>query len=209
MLSIGIGALQLMLDRGAEVEWFASGEIWIYAFLTLTGFWVFGVHLATAAEPFIDPRIFADRNFLTGLVFIFVIGVILLASLALLPPMLSTIYGYPTITTGLVMAPRGVGTMVSMLVVGRLVRHRRRADPGGRGAVADGVVAVHDDRLHAADGQLARSSIRASSRAWGWGWSSCRCRPSPLPRWRRISAPTRPACSAWCATSARPSASRR
>ena len=122
MLTIGIGALQLMLDRGAEVEWFASGEIWAYAFLTITGFWVFGVHLATAREPFIDPRILADRNFLTGLVFIFVIGVILLASIALLPPMLATIYGYPTITTGLVMAPRGVGTMVSMILVGRLVR---------------------------------------------------------------------------------------
>ena len=59
---------------------------------------------------------------MTGLVFIFVIGIILLASLALLPPMLSRIFGYPTITTGLVMAPRGVGTMISMLLVGRLVR---------------------------------------------------------------------------------------
>ena len=122
MLTVAIGALQLMLDRGAEVEWFAAVEIWIYGFLTLTGFWVFGVHLATSREPFIDPRIFADRNFLTGLVFIFVIGVILLASLALLPPMLSNIFGYPTITTGLVMAPRGVGTMLSMILVGRLVR---------------------------------------------------------------------------------------
>ena len=63
-----------------------------------------------------------DRNFATGLVFIFVIGIILLASLALLPPMLSTIFGYPTITTGIVMAPRGVGTMISMLIVGRMVR---------------------------------------------------------------------------------------
>lgn len=122
MLTIAIGALQLMLDRGGEVEWFASGEIWLYAFLTITGFWVFAIHIATTREPFIDPRIFADRNFLTGLVFIFVIGVILLASLALLPPMLATIYGYPTITIGLVMAPRGVGTMISMIVVGRLIR---------------------------------------------------------------------------------------
>jgi len=65
---------------------------------------------------------FRDRNFATGLLFIFVIGIILLASLALLPPMLAKIFGYPTITTGLVMAPRGVGTMISMLLVGRLVR---------------------------------------------------------------------------------------
>ncbi|BCH26580.1 EmrB/QacA family drug resistance transporter [Mesorhizobium sp. L-8-10] len=122
MLSLGVGALQLMLDRGAEVDWFSSPEIWIELGLSLTGFWVFVIHLATGENTFIDRKIFADRNFVTGLVFIFVIGVILLASLALLPPMLSNIFGYPTITTGLVMAPRGVGTMISMILVGRLVR---------------------------------------------------------------------------------------
>lgn len=122
MLSLGVGALQLMLDRGAEVDWFSAAEIWIELGLSITGFWVFAIHLMTAENAFIDPRIFADRNFITGLVFIFVIGVILLASLALLPPMLSNIFGYPTITTGLVMAPRGIGTMISMILVGRLVR---------------------------------------------------------------------------------------
>jgi DHA2 family multidrug resistance protein len=121
MLSLGVGALQLMLDRGGEMDWFSSVEIWIEFGLAITGFWVFIVHLLTAENPFIDPKIFLDRNFATGLVFIFVIGVILLASLALLPPMLSTIFGYPTITIGVVMAPRGVGTMISMLVVGRIM----------------------------------------------------------------------------------------
>src|SRR5690606_2956372 len=122
MLSLGVGALQLMLDRGADADWFSSVEIWIELGLAITGFWVFIVHMLTAEHPFIDPKIFLDRNSATGLVFIFVIGVILLASLALLPPMLSTIFGYPTITTGLVMAPRGIGTMISMLIVGRIVR---------------------------------------------------------------------------------------
>jgi len=122
MLSLGVGALQLMLDRGGEVDWFSAVEIWIELGLAITGFWVFAVHMAMSKNTFLDPRIFTDRNFVTGLVFIFVIGVILLASLALLPPMLARIYGYPTITTGLVMAPRGVGTMISMLLVGRLVR---------------------------------------------------------------------------------------
>ena len=122
MLSLGVGALQLMLDRGGEVDWFSSVEIWIELGLTLTGFWVFIVHTVTAEHPFIDPKIFVDRNFVTGLVFIFVIGIILLATLALLPPMLSRIFDYPTITTGLVMAPRGVGTMISMIVVGRLMQ---------------------------------------------------------------------------------------
>jgi DHA2 family multidrug resistance protein len=126
MLSLGVGALQLMLDRGADADWFSSAEIWLELGLSITGFWVFIVHLMTAEHPFIDPKIFLDRNFATGLIFIFVIGVILLASLALLPPMLATIFNYPTITTGLVMAPRGVGTMISMLVVGRVVH---RMDP--------------------------------------------------------------------------------
>lgn len=122
MLSMGIGALQMMLDRGGEVDWFAATETWVYLFLTLTGLWVFVLHIMGADKPFLDPRMFLDRNFATGLVFIFVIGIILLASLALLPPMLARIFGYPTITTGLVMGPRGVGTMASMIMVGRLVQ---------------------------------------------------------------------------------------
>ena len=122
MLSLGVGALQLMLDRGAEVDWFSAAEIWIELGLAITGFWIFAVHLATGRDTFIDPRIFADRNFVTGLVFIFVIGIILLASLALLPPMLARLFGHSTIQTGLIMAPRGVGTMVSMIVVGRIIQ---------------------------------------------------------------------------------------
>jgi drug resistance transporter, EmrB/QacA subfamily len=122
MLSLGVGALQLMLDRGGEVDWFSAYEIWIELALALCGFWIFTVHVATTKHAFVDPKIFTDRNFVTGLVFIFVVGIVLLASLALLPPMLSRIFGYSTITTGLVMAPRGVGTMISMLLVGRLVR---------------------------------------------------------------------------------------
>ncbi|RID92011.1 DHA2 family efflux MFS transporter permease subunit [Gemmobacter lutimaris] len=123
LLSLAIGSLQLILDRGGEVDWFSSGEIWIYSIVSAATFWMFVVHILHAEKPFLDPRMFADRNFVTGLVFIFIVGIILLASLALLPPMLSRIFGYPVITTGLVMAPRGVGTMISMLLVGRLVRH--------------------------------------------------------------------------------------
>ncbi|MCE6961329.1 DHA2 family efflux MFS transporter permease subunit [Cereibacter sphaeroides] len=122
MLAIALGSLQLMLDRGAEVEWFAALETWIYLFLMLTGFWVFVIHILSTDKPFLEPAMFADRNFATGLVFIFVVGIILLASLALLPPMLSHIFGYPVITTGMVMAPRGIGTMIAMLLAGRLLR---------------------------------------------------------------------------------------
>jgi DHA2 family multidrug resistance protein len=126
LLSLALGSLQLMLDRGGEVDWFSSVETWIYLLVTFSGFWMFCVHILFKDHPFLDPQMFRDRNFRIGLMFIFVVGIILLASLALLPPMLSRILGYPVITTGWVMAPRGVGTMISMLLVGRLVR---KVDP--------------------------------------------------------------------------------
>jgi DHA2 family multidrug resistance protein len=122
MLSLGVGALQLMLDRGAEVDWFSAAEIWIELGLSIAGFWVFIIHTATRTNTFIDVQIFRDRNFVTGLVFIFVVGILLLASMALLPPMLSQLFNHSTTLTGLVMAPRGVGTMLSMILVGRLVQ---------------------------------------------------------------------------------------
>ena len=110
LLSLAIGALQLMLDRGGEVDWFSSAEIWLYLLVCISGFWMFVVHILLKEHPFLDPQMFRDRNFRIGLIFIFIVGIILLASLALLPPMLSRILGYPVITTGWVMAPRGVGT---------------------------------------------------------------------------------------------------
>ncbi|MCG5241442.1 DHA2 family efflux MFS transporter permease subunit [Azospirillum doebereinerae] len=127
MLGLAVGAFQMMLDRGEQLDWFGSTEILVETALAVCAFWVFAVHIATAhgntaREPFIDPHLLRDRNFVTGLILIFVIGVILLATMALLPPMLQNLLGYPTVTTGLVLAPRGIGTMISMLVVGRLVR---------------------------------------------------------------------------------------
>jgi len=121
MLALTIGALQLALDRGQAAGWFESVEIWIYVGLMISGLWAFIIHSATAEEPFIDLRIFADRNFAMGLVFIFMIGLTMFSGLALLPPLLQNLLGYPVMTTGLVMAPRGIGTMVSMILVGRLV----------------------------------------------------------------------------------------
>jgi DHA2 family multidrug resistance protein len=121
MLSIGIGALQLMLDRGELKDWFGSTEIIIEAILAGLGFYLFLVHMLTTPKPFLNPALFKDRNFVIGNVFIFLVGIVLFATLALLPPMLQDLMNYPVITTGLVTAPRGMGTMVAMMVVGRLV----------------------------------------------------------------------------------------
>src|SRR5499425_2572830 len=121
MLSLGIGALQLMLDRGETKGWFGSPEIIIEAALAGLGLYLFLVQMMTAERPFLEPRLFKDRNLVVGLLFIFVVGIVLLATLALMPPFLQTLMGYPVITTGLVLAPRGVGTMIAMILVGRLV----------------------------------------------------------------------------------------
>ena len=121
MLSLGIGALQMMLDRGELKDWFGSTEIIIEGALAVCGLYVFLAHSLTAEHPFLQPALFKDRNFVAGLVLIFIVGIILLATLALLPPMLQNLMNYPVVTTGIVTAPRGLGTLLAMLAVGRLV----------------------------------------------------------------------------------------
>ncbi|PRD42929.1 EmrB/QacA family drug resistance transporter [Phyllobacterium phragmitis] len=120
-LSIAIAALQLFLDRGEQLDWFSSGEIIIEAVVCASAFYLLLVHTFTAKRSFIDPRLFLDRNFAVSMLFIFVIGVTYLASLALMTPYLQTLMDYPVITAGIVMGPRGLGTMVCMFVVGRLI----------------------------------------------------------------------------------------
>ncbi|MEJ2063616.1 MAG: DHA2 family efflux MFS transporter permease subunit [Reinekea sp.] len=119
-LAIGIGSLQMMLDRGSSLNWFASGEVVIECLLALLAFYLFIAHIFTHKSPFIEPALFKDRNLSAGLMFIFVVGVVLLASMALLPPFMQNLMGYPVIDTGYLLAPRGLGTMAAMMIVGRL-----------------------------------------------------------------------------------------
>jgi len=121
LLAIAIGALQLMLDRGETEDWFASREIVLEAVLSGLALYLFVVHMFTARKPFLEPGLFKDRNFIAGLLLMFTVGVMLLATLALLPPFLQNLLDFPVVTAGLVLAPRGIGTMVAMLVVGRLI----------------------------------------------------------------------------------------
>ncbi|WP_035216454.1 DHA2 family efflux MFS transporter permease subunit [Desulfobulbus elongatus] len=120
-LSVAVGALQLMLDRGELKGWFASPEILAEGIVAAGGFYVFLVHTLSHARPFINTALFADANFVVGNVFIFIIGVVLFATLALLPPMLQGLFDYPVLITGLVTAPRGMGLMLAMIVVGRVI----------------------------------------------------------------------------------------
>lgn len=121
-MSLFVATLQLFLDRGEQLDWFSSGEIMIEAIVSGSAFYLLLVHTLTAEKPpFINPRLFLDRNFAVSLVLIFIVGITYLASLALITPYLQTLMGYPVITAGIVLGPRGLGTMCCLLFVGKLI----------------------------------------------------------------------------------------
>jgi DHA2 family multidrug resistance protein len=120
-LSLAIGAFQTMLDRGETLDWFASREIMIEAALAGFGFYVFLVQFSLAPRPFLSPRLFADLNFVVGLILYAINGLIMYATLALLAPYLQTLMNYPVVTSGIVLAPRGVGIMLAALICGRVL----------------------------------------------------------------------------------------
>ncbi|HEX3882882.1 MAG TPA: DHA2 family efflux MFS transporter permease subunit [Stellaceae bacterium] len=121
-LSLGVGALQLMLDRGELKDWFHSQEIWAETIIAALGFYLFAVHTATTAgHSFLNRRLLSSTNFIAGTMLMFVIGLIMTGTLALLPTMMQQLMNYPVFTTGLVTAPRAVGTMIAMFAVARVI----------------------------------------------------------------------------------------
>ncbi|MGN3975539.1 MDR family MFS transporter [Tsuneonella sp. SYSU-LHT278] len=128
MIALAIAALQMMLDRGAQEDWFDSPEIWFYAVAVVSCGWISVVHLATHRRGTLFNRaLFADRNYVVSLMFMGAIGVAVFATMALMPPMLQRLFGYSVIDTGWVLMPRGIGTLVSMQIAGQLTR--RGYDP--------------------------------------------------------------------------------
>src|ERR1700692_98439 len=120
-LSLGLAAMQVMLDRGKELDWFGFGEIVTEAIIASSAFYLFVVHTFTAREPFVSPTLFRDRNFTAGVLFILVVGLTYYASLALQPPYLQNLMDYPIVSAGFVLGPRGIGTMGAMMIVGKLI----------------------------------------------------------------------------------------
>ena len=120
-LSLAIGSLQMLLDRGQLKDWFGSTEIWIEAIIAGLAFYLFVVHTATATEKsFLNRALLKDANCMVGTLLMFIVGVPLYGTMTLLPTMLQDLMNYPVVTTGLVTAPRGIGTMVAMILVARL-----------------------------------------------------------------------------------------
>jgi MFS transporter, DHA2 family, multidrug resistance protein len=122
-LSLALGATQLMLDRGQQNDWFSSTETWAEAIVAGVAATYFVAHtaLTPAKQSFVDYRLLKNQNYVTGLLFIFIVGLVLYATRALTPTMLENLLGYPVATTGLVTAPTGIGTMVAMLIAGRII----------------------------------------------------------------------------------------
>jgi MFS transporter, DHA2 family, multidrug resistance protein len=122
-LAIGIGSMQLALDRGEQLGWLASNEIIIEAVVSIVGFYYFFAHSFTTAKPFIQFAIFKDRNFVGGCVFMSVMGLVLFSTMALSSPYLQNVIGYPIMTAGVLLATRGCGTFVAMMLVGRIMKY--------------------------------------------------------------------------------------
>ena len=121
-LAIAIGSLQMMLDRGEQLGWFESTEVMTEAVIAAAAFYFFLAHSLTATSPFVRFELFKDRNFVAGCVFMMVIGVVLFGTMALVTPFMQHVIGYPILTAGFLLAARGIGTLVAMVLVGQLLK---------------------------------------------------------------------------------------
>ena len=111
-----------MLDRGEQVGWFDSMEIIVECAIGIAGLYLFVAHALTTEKPFVPIHIFKDTNFTVGVIFMFIIGIILLASIALITPYIQNLMGYPVLAAGMLLGVRGIGTLVAMMLVGRLLK---------------------------------------------------------------------------------------
>jgi DHA2 family multidrug resistance protein len=122
LLSIGVGALQYALDRGNSLNWFSSTQIVVAAGIAAMMLWMYPWYASLKKHAFVSLRLFRDRNFALGILLTFMIGLVLLVPGTLLPQLMQNHLGYPVLTAGLTMAPRGIGAMIAAVLVGRLIR---------------------------------------------------------------------------------------
>jgi MFS transporter, DHA2 family, multidrug resistance protein len=118
MLALGMAALQIMLDKGQQEDWFSSDFITVLAVIAVTCLLVFIVYELFAKNPIIDLRVFRDRSYSIGVLMMTTVGFVLYGSLVLLPIILQTLLGYPSLQAGIAMAPRGFGSLLITPIVG-------------------------------------------------------------------------------------------
>lgn len=118
--TLGMIGLQMLLDRGERLDWFASPEIWLEAVAGAVGLYLFVVHVLTAKVHFLNKNLFKDRNFVLSTIIFFALGFVLLPTMALTSPMLDELLGFPPNTTGYLTIPRGVGLVGAFILMGRI-----------------------------------------------------------------------------------------
>jgi len=123
MLAVAIGSLQLLLDRGQQLDWLNSNEILIEGALTALGLWMFAVHSATTDKPFFNPHLLSDRGFLSSIFIAFITFALMFSSTALMPQLLQDLLGYPVFQAGMLSMPRGFGSILGSLLVPRLSQY--------------------------------------------------------------------------------------
>lgn len=160
-LALGVGAMQMMLDRGERLDWFDSVEIGVQAMVMVAGLYFFVVHSFTSRHPIVDLRLLRNRNYALGMIIVFLYGVLTLAPMVLMPPFLQHLQDYPMATIGLLLSPRGVGLFMAMIVLGRF---GRMIDP--RLQIAAGFVL-----LAASSWWMSRWNLEVGASAVIWtGW---------------------------------------
>src|SRR5438034_5403774 len=118
MLAVGIGALQIVLDKGQEDDWFGSSMITTLAVVSVVTLAVLIVHQLRTDDPVVDLRVFKARTYAIGVFLMTVVGFVMYGSTVLLPIMLQTLFGYPPLQAGITMAPRGIGSFFMMPLTG-------------------------------------------------------------------------------------------
>jgi DHA2 family multidrug resistance protein len=121
LMALALGAVQLVLDKGQESEWFASSFITWVTILSVAAAISFVIWELRSKDPIVDLRVLVNRNFAVGTSLMVVMGIVLYGTIALLPLFLQTLLGYPAVASGMAVSPRGFGAVVSMLIVGRLI----------------------------------------------------------------------------------------
>jgi DHA2 family multidrug resistance protein len=119
-LATALISLQLMLDRGERLDWFSSTEIIIEAGVAVSALYVFVIHITTARTPFVDPALFKNRNFAIGMVYIFMLAMLIFGFLGIFPAMLQKHLNYSVLASGLLLSPRGLATFVASVASGML-----------------------------------------------------------------------------------------
>ncbi|MGO9095762.1 MAG: DHA2 family efflux MFS transporter permease subunit [Bryobacteraceae bacterium] len=118
LLAVGIGTLQVVLDKGQEEDWFAAHWITALTVVSAVGILAFMIRELRVQHPIVHLRVLKNRTYAAGVLMMTIVGFVLYGSMVLLPIFLQTLLGYPAIDAGIAMAPRGLGSFFAMPIVG-------------------------------------------------------------------------------------------